>query len=203
MSELLSRQRQKRENAIIKAAKELISDKGYRNTSIEEIAEKAEVGPATVYNYFTSKSGLFLSVFNKETETLLKNGEEIIENPLDRVEDTVYRFVEACFGDFINRYSKQLMREVFVAVLIEQLSVRKQIMGMDYALMAQLGNYLETARERGQIRQDLNTADVTFVIYSLIMTDLTAFFVDDDMTVQDFLDAVKRHLSIAFKGFSV
>ena len=58
MSGLRKKQREKREQAIIEAAKQLVGEKGYRETSIEEIAAAAEVGPATVYNYFDSKAGL-------------------------------------------------------------------------------------------------------------------------------------------------
>jgi len=202
MSDLRKKQKQKREEAIIEAAKELIGEKGYRNTSIEEIAEKAEVGPATVYNYFNSKSGLFLSIFNKEVETLLKNGGKIISNPPVEAEETVYKLAETYFGDFMGRYSRQLMREIFVATLVEQLSVRKEIIGLDYALMAQLVELLKMIKSRGQIGPDIEAEDAAFVIYSLIMTDLMVFFVDDDMTMQDCLQAMKHHISLSFKGLT-
>ncbi len=202
MSDLRKKQKQKREEAIIEAAKELIGEKGYRNTSIEEIAEKAEVGPATVYNYFNSKSGLFLSIFNKEVETLLKNGGKIISNPPVEAEEAVYKLAETYFGDFMGRYSRQLMREIFVATLVEQLSVRKEIIGLDYALMAQLVELLKMIKSRGQIGPDIEAEDAAFVIYSLIMTDLMVFFVDDDMTMQDCLQAMKHHISLSFKGLT-
>lgn len=202
MSVLRKKQKQRREEAIIEAAKELISEKGYRNTSIEEIAEKAEVGPATVYNYFSSKSGLFVSVFNKEVEILLEYGEKIINNPPAKAEEAVYQLVESYFGDFINRYSRRLMREIFIAVLVEQLSVRKTIIGLDYALMEQLAKLLELIKKRDQINFETSTEDAAFVIYSVIITDLMAFFVDDDMPIQDCLHAMKRHIYLVFKGFT-
>lgn len=202
MSDLRKKQKRKREEAIIEAAKELIGAKGYRNTSIEEIAEKAEVGPATVYNYFNSRSGLILSIFNKEVEMLLKNGEKVINNPPVEAEEAVYKLVEVYFGDFMGRYSRQLMREIFVAVLVEQLSVRKELMGLDYTLMAQLMELCKMIKGRGQIGPDIDTADMAFVIYSLIMTDLMSFFIDDDMTVQNCLQSMRHHISLSFKGFT-
>lgn len=201
MSNLRQKQRQKREKAIIEAAIKLIAEKGYRNTSIEEIAEKAEVGPATVYNYFTSKSGLLMSIFNKEAETLLNSGEKIINDPPVEAEDATYKLTEAYFGDFMGRYSKQLIREIFVAVLIEQLSVRKELIGLDYTVMAQFVELLKLIKSRGQIAADIGVEDAVFVIYSMIMTDLMAFFVDDAMSIQDCLQAMKHHIHLVFKGF--
>jgi AcrR family transcriptional regulator len=202
MTDLRKKQKQKREEAIIEAAKVLIGEKGYRNTSIEEIAERAEVGPATVYNYFNSKSGLLMSIFNNEFEILLEDGENILSNPPAEAEEAVYMLLEAYFSDFMSRHNRQLMREIFVAMLIEQLSIRKELMELDYTLMTQLAEFLQTLKNQRHIRPDIEAADVAFVLYSLVMTNLMAFFVDDDMTVQDCLQAMKHHISLSFKGFT-
>lgn len=44
---------------ICRAAEELFSQKGYYNTSITDIAKKAEVAPGTVYIYFKDKKSIF------------------------------------------------------------------------------------------------------------------------------------------------
>ena len=94
------------------------------------------------------------------------------------------------------------MREIFIAALVEQLSVRKAIIGLDYALMEQLAKLLELIKNRDQINFETSTEDAAFVIYSVIITDLMAFFVDDDMPIQDCLQAMKRHIYLVFKGFT-
>jgi len=43
---------------ILSAAYEVVSAKGYRDTRIEEIAKRAEVAPASIYNHFGSKAGI-------------------------------------------------------------------------------------------------------------------------------------------------
>ncbi len=58
MASLRERQRERRRQNILDAAWQLIGEKGLDNTSIEEVAARAEVGPATVYNYFGSKNDL-------------------------------------------------------------------------------------------------------------------------------------------------
>jgi AcrR family transcriptional regulator len=201
MSELRKKQREKRATAIIKAAMELISEKGYRNTSIEEIAAKAEVGPATVYNYFGSKSGLIISVFTDIKDIMIKKGEKLLSNLPDTPEEAVYKIAASYFGDMARRYDKKLMREVYVAIMIEQLSVRKEMMQMDYAVMEHVVKLLEIFKARGQLAKDINMLDMGFVLYSIILTDLTALFMDDDMTVRQFLEAMKRHIYLSFRGF--
>lgn len=51
-----------RRNAVLAAAEELFSEKGYRNTTIQEVAEKAGLSKGGVYLYFKSKEELYLSV---------------------------------------------------------------------------------------------------------------------------------------------
>lgn len=64
----LRRQREKeqRYNTILRAAEKLFAEKGYHQTSMEEIGDLAEVSPGTVYFYFKNKEDLLI--------TLLKEG---------------------------------------------------------------------------------------------------------------------------------
>ncbi|WP_287155766.1 TetR/AcrR family transcriptional regulator [Candidatus Solincola tengchongensis] len=58
------RERKKTENrqAILRTAEELFSGKGYRETTMQEIAERAGVAKGTLYLYFRSKEELYLTV---------------------------------------------------------------------------------------------------------------------------------------------
>ena len=202
MSDLRSKQKQQRRMAIIEAAEALIGEKGYRNTSIEEIAEKAGVGPATVYNYFGSKSELIIYIFHGETESFLANGRSVLDNPPESAVEGVIRLFEAYLTDFTERYSRKLIREVFVAVMVEQLSVRRLFMRLDYALMAQLEQLLQSYQGSGRIKDDIDTADITFITYSVIMTELMAFFVDDDLSSGSLFESLRRYISIVYRGFT-
>jgi AcrR family transcriptional regulator len=51
-----------RRRQIQDAAKELFILKGFNSTTINEIAEKAELSPATIYLYFKNKRELYFSL---------------------------------------------------------------------------------------------------------------------------------------------
>ena len=182
------------------AAVKLVDEKGYRNTSIEEIAERAEVGPATIYNYFGTKAGMFLSLFQEITEEMLDKGEKAMEHLPDEPEDAVCYMIDAYFKDVAGLYSRHLMREVFVMVLVEQLSFRQEIMGMDYRLMGQLATILVPMQQQGKIRADVGMEDAGLLIYSAIMVNIMAFVMNDDMTAKECLRSVKNHIRLLFKG---
>lgn len=52
----------KRYDSILNAAKELIGEKGSAQLKIQEIAEKANVTPASIYQYFPSKNAITLAL---------------------------------------------------------------------------------------------------------------------------------------------
>jgi len=56
--------REKKQNLILDAAFELILEKGYSNTKIIDIANKAGIGKGTFYEYFESKEALVLELIN-------------------------------------------------------------------------------------------------------------------------------------------
>ncbi len=60
------RERLQRREAMLEAAMEVFANKGFDNSSIDEIAALAEFGKGTVYNYFPEgKDGLLLAIFER------------------------------------------------------------------------------------------------------------------------------------------
>lgn len=62
MTSLRTKQKTMRREKIRESALELFVEKGYSESSLQEIAERAEVTIPTIYNYFGSKSNLLLEI---------------------------------------------------------------------------------------------------------------------------------------------
>ncbi|MFH0727529.1 MAG: TetR/AcrR family transcriptional regulator [Pseudomonadota bacterium] len=61
VKERKERERERRRQQIIVAAKRVFSEKGFNKARMEDIAFEAELAPATLYIYFRSKEELFVS----------------------------------------------------------------------------------------------------------------------------------------------
>lgn len=55
---------------ILKASRRLFSTKGYEQTTMEDVALRAEVSKATLYNYFISKESLLLGIAEAELDDI-------------------------------------------------------------------------------------------------------------------------------------
>lgn len=68
------RQVQERRGEILSAALQLFESKGYLETSMEEIAETADVARGTLYNHFESKADVLLALTDSVAEQWLDKG---------------------------------------------------------------------------------------------------------------------------------
>jgi AcrR family transcriptional regulator len=71
---------------ILAAALELFSEKGYRNVSMSEIAEKAEFAIGTLYKFFESKEDLYRALLLEQAARFFAMGAKAIEGPDDEIE---------------------------------------------------------------------------------------------------------------------
>jgi len=72
------REKEQKYNTILKAAETLFARKGYHQTSIEEIADLAEVSTGAVYLYFKNKEDLLITMMQEIGHQLRKLlGEEL------------------------------------------------------------------------------------------------------------------------------
>ena len=70
------------EKKILKAAKTIFTDKGYHETSMSAIAEKADLGKGTLYWHFDSKAELFQSMITQEAKAILDELDQLSESDL-------------------------------------------------------------------------------------------------------------------------
>jgi TetR/AcrR family fatty acid metabolism transcriptional regulator len=61
-----------RRNQILDAAAIVFAEKGFHPTTTKDIAKQAGVSEGTIYNYFDSKSGLLLGIFERMKATIVQ-----------------------------------------------------------------------------------------------------------------------------------
>ena len=85
---------------IQEAAKGLFIEKGLVGTTIEDIANKAELSPATIYQYFKDKDDLYVSLNFESLQYLLNQVEKIYKNKKLTLEKKMHRFKDSMYKAF-------------------------------------------------------------------------------------------------------
>jgi AcrR family transcriptional regulator len=197
---LRSRQKQEREQCIIKAAERLFARKGYAEVAMEDIAGRAGLAVGTIYNYFPSKSALLLAIVRRETESMLARGRKILEDPPRDPLAAVSAFTEIFLDDF-TRDDRRLWRELFGAAIADPSAVGRRLFEADTQLVMQLGALLERYRRDGTLTSDLEPLPAATVLYGVCFTWLTAYLMNDAISAEMAGDEIHRGIAIAMRGF--
>ena len=98
IQERKEREKEHRREEILTAAQAVFFEKGLQNSTMDEIAEAAELSKGTLYLYYKSKEDLYLSVMIRGMGVLydmFAEAKDNASNPIDalqRIGDTYYRF---------------------------------------------------------------------------------------------------------------
>ena len=103
------RERLLRRDEIISAAREVFALRGFAEATLDEIAERAEFGKGTLYNYFENKEELFEAVIVNSYETVMHSAEEVIARGAD---------LRSMFMEVAGTLLTQLLRDAGVFMLI-------------------------------------------------------------------------------------
>lgn len=72
LKERRERERKARRESILRAARDLLHEKGINGASMNQIARRAELGVATLYSYFKHKEDLYLALQQEGLDLLKK-----------------------------------------------------------------------------------------------------------------------------------
>lgn len=111
---MASEKKVNRKERILDAALEIFSAKGFKDTTIREIAKKAGVGLGTTFYYFKDKDDLFYAVIfrevEKERKKVLKRLKEI-----EKKEKNPYKLLKKrLFNSIETLESNELLKKIFL-----------------------------------------------------------------------------------------
>lgn len=159
-----------RRDAILEAATRLFSVKGFKEASMNELAEITGVAQGTIFYHFKNKEGLFISTLERVKETILEQFEKYIKeqkfnNGLEKVEGAIsfYLYLAGAIGEeflLLHRHDAYEFAEI-----------NQTCRGHLEAIYDCLLNILEEAMLEGQkdgsIRE-LNARKTALILFSMV-----------------------------------
>ena len=141
---------------ILKAAWKLFEEKGYEETTVDEIIEATHTSKGTFYHYFKSKEdllSLFSYIFDERYEELSKKL-DVDMNSFDKL----MVLCDECFSTIENDYSLELVARMYSSHLFSKNS--KHLLDKNRIYYKLLRNVIAEGQQRGHIRDDLSPAEI-------------------------------------------
>lgn len=134
---------------ILDASADLFTEQGYERTSLEQVADRAEVSKQTIYNNFTSKESLLRAGVLRKCEEAMIAGEDL-DYSLPPSE-----FLPLFADRFISSLTEEKPLAMYRLVMTE--SQRHPEVGVAFydsgpmPVMKALAEYLKVATDRGEL----------------------------------------------------
>ncbi len=195
------RERERRRQQIIVAAKRVFSEKGFNRATMEDIAHEAELSPGTLYLYFKNKDDLYASLSLRILHYLLIRLEHLnsdkkldIEARISGLKDAMYDVYEFDPMILINMFHLQ-SSETLKNLTPELLSEIKSLSKRSLSEMAKL---FEEGVQKGVFidRHPMAMADTFWALFSgVVLWETSKSIINEDK------DYLKETLEIAFEIF--
>jgi TetR/AcrR family transcriptional regulator, fatty acid metabolism regulator protein len=197
---LRERQRKERENLILQAAEEVLSEKGYHETSMDEIATRVGIAKGTVYLHFPSKEDLIFALFERELETFLRLVDEAVARDGSariRLEAILHGLYKGLIGKRL-----QLLLSLYTSLEIRQelLEKKQQIHVCLEQVATQVTALLEEGKANGEFDTTIPTPVMLTLFFSLFSPrGYKRLIVEEHMPLEELVG----HLSdFYFKGIA-
>lgn len=165
---LKERQRQEREELILKVAEEVLYERGYYETSIDEIASRVGIAKGTVYLHFPSKEDLVVAIFTRYMRQFLLKMDEVINTGIT-VRDKVEAILFCMYGGL---FAKRM--QLFYSIYNNGDSKRHwkehgdKLSGCWEQVAQRIGNLLEQGKATGEFDSTIPTPVMLSAFFSLL-----------------------------------
>jgi AcrR family transcriptional regulator len=193
------RKKKQSRQAIVDAAVHLFSEKGFEKTSIEDLAKLAGIGKSTVYTYFKAKEDIFLAFCDEEFEYSFNQLHERVSADAPLLEKLLTLFMLQY--EFVTRnreFGRILVRETLFPKNVTSLAKETNQRYLDA-----LGEILSQAKERGEIREDLDNFYLSAHFYMLYLGALSGLYTGFVTTSQEVEAGLRILLNQALTGIKL
>ncbi len=201
---LKEKQRQEREELILQAAEEVLAEKGYYETSVDEIAARVGIAKGTVYLHFPGKEDLVIAILERNAQAMVELVEATVATACSNREklEAILQVVYGGFFDPDKRHLMQLPYIVMNSAELRRVFVEKKgcMRGKWDRLEALIASILEDGKAAGEFDKTMPTPVMISAFFSLLSPrSFERLDASNQIPVSDFVKHLGRFY---FKGIA-
>jgi AcrR family transcriptional regulator len=179
-----------RREEILDAARRVFAERGFRGTTIADIAEEAKIALGTIYLYFSSKEEVFGALNQRFNEVIMSSTRDV--PPGRTVGETTRRYVESVFQACAE--NRDLVRLVVLNTDPES-DIAKRMRKAETERNRPLVHALERGMRAGTVRKGDPEIMANLVRGAVSMAVYQAFILSDGSDERKYRDACGDMLS--------
>ncbi|MBL1419650.1 MAG: TetR/AcrR family transcriptional regulator [Alphaproteobacteria bacterium] len=201
MTKIMQKKRVRTQNAIIKAATYLFRKQGFEGTSMESIAERAEIAAGTLYNYYGSKPILLIAIFGDLTQNLTAIAPKRSEGEMTR--DVALADVTSIL-QIVTRatilFPKAIMRQIFAQLFVLDAHLVAELVAMDMQIVAMLLPILGDMQAAGMLTIDADIEAAALLLFGSAMIQHQTYISLEEMSEEQLNDGIAAQTKMILFG---
>ena len=174
-----------RQKVIVANAARFFSSIGYDLTSIDMVAERSNVSPATIYNNFENKIGLLLAVLIDEGEAVQRIGEKIISQRQAANVDVIYRLIDLYVDHPMEFMNKSCWRQALAAsTASSNKKFTQEYQNVDIRLKRQLIELMQALQKEDVFISQVEPKSLSEIIWNNVDQMFTDFISNEEMSLK-------------------
>ena len=181
---------------ILRASRQLFSSNGFEQTTMTDVAARAEVSKATLYNYFTSKDSLLMGIAEaalEEIRQLAETERQTEPSALMRLRHVLQAFVLA------SMLYLALCRKITYLNSFEE----GELYQTRLAMLALLEGLVRQAQAQCELRADAGVQDIVDLLMGLYLTTQLQWPQLAQMSREDCLARFDRLFDLTLAGVRI
>jgi AcrR family transcriptional regulator len=195
------RERERRRQQIIVAAKRVFSEKGFNKATMEDIAHEAELSPGTLYLYFKNKDELYGSLSLRILHYLLIRLEHLNSNAHSDIDSRISGLKEAMYD--VYEFDPMILINMFHLQSSDTLKnltpeLLSEIKNLSKRSLSEMAKLFQEGVQQGVFidKHPMAIADTFWALFSgVILWETSKRIINEDK------DYLRETLEIAFEIF--
>ena len=185
-----------RQKQVIANAARFFSSIGYDLTTIEMVAERSNMSPATIYNNFENKIGLLLAVLIEEGEEVQRIGEQLIAQRKQTDVRIIYRLIELYVDHPMEFMNKSCWRQALAAsTASSNKKFTREYQNVDKRLKNQLIDLMHALQTEHTFVSQVDPGSLGAIIWNNVDQMFTDFISSEGMTLNELKSTINRQTS--------
>lgn len=189
--------------AILSTAEQLFTEKGYEKTAVSEIADGSCVATKTVYNYFSTKSQIAISILMSRTEVAAAEVETFLQSVQGRFEETMLA-ISLPYWDAVAKLDRALLREAIGRSISDPIHF-----GTDYQILLnrtvpfQVRRAIEGLRNRGELKESFTNDRLCQLVLGARNNVFIRYVTSDSTSVAQSIELLEVYFAAFSEGVSL
>jgi hypothetical protein len=161
-----------KKKVIFDSARKLFYKKGFKDTSVSQVAKAAGIGVGTFYNYYSSKEELFLEVFIAENITVKQNMFKQIQPEDDLVSISTKMMTQYVNTVNSNRITSEWYNKELFRKLERNFLKQNGMRSINEFMNNGIAGLVKKWKSEGKIRTDIDDDMILAIFNSVIYIDM-------------------------------